>query len=444
MRTNLRWLAALLAGVLLSNGGARAQEPGMSDHKAAAQAFVALLAGGDYATAESRMDTTMRRLMPAARLAETWSAIQAQAGAFRAQRGATVNRVGGYEVVSVTCEFANASLDLQVAYNAAGEVGGLHIVPPATAWTAPSYVTASAFRTEDVAVGAGALALPGTLTIPAGSGPFPAVVLVHGSGPNDRDESVGGVKVFRDLAEGLSSRGIAVLRYEKRTRAHPASFATGHFTVNDETVDDAVAAAALLRGRKDINPARVFVLGHSLGGMMAPRIGQRDPKLSGLIILAGTTRPLEDVITEQTTYLAAAAGADSSQVKGQLDALRTGAAQVRALTPADSASPAHIMGAPVSYWLDLRGYRSAETAKSLRMPMLILQGERDYQVTMTDFAGWHAALDGKSGVVFRTYPPLNHLFVAGTGRSVPSEYSAPGHVAENVVADIAAWIREVR
>src|SRR4029079_4108127 len=171
-----------------------------------------------------------------------------------------------------TCEFANASLDLQVALTPAGEVGGLHIVPTPVGWTPPAYVTPSAFRTEDATGGTGPLSLPGTLTMPTGSGPFPAIVLVHGSGPNDRDESVGGVKVFRDLAEGLSSRGIAVLRYEKRTRAHPASF-VGHFTVNDETVDDAVAAAALLRSRHGIDPARLFVLGHSLGGMMAPRIG---------------------------------------------------------------------------------------------------------------------------------------------------------------------------
>ena len=443
MRTNLCSLAVLVAGLVLSAPGARAQERGVSDPRAAGQAFVTLLATGDFATAETKLDTTMRRLMPAARLAETWAAIQAQAGAFRAQRGATVSRVNGYQVVAVTCEFANASLDLQVAYSPAGEVGGLHIVPTPVGWTPPTYVVPSAFRTEDVTVGTGALSLPGSLTIPTGKGPFPAVVLVHGSGPNDRDESVGGVKVFRDLAEGLSSRGIAVLRYEKRTRAHPASFA-GRFTVNDETVDDAVAAAARLRARPDINPARVFVLGHSLGGMMAPRIGQHDPKLAGLIILAGTTRALEDVIMDQTAYLTAAAGADSAAARSQIDALRTGAARVRTITPSDSASLTPVLGAPASYWLDLRSYHPAEVAATLPLPMLVLQGERDYQVTMVDYAGWRTALAQKPGVTMRTYPALNHLFVAGTGKSVPAEYSAPGHVDEKVVTDIAEWVKRTR
>jgi len=403
MRINLRGRLALAACLLLPSTVATAQERPVSELRAAGQAFIGLLASGDFAAAESKLDTTMRRLMPAARLAETWTAIQAQAGAFRAVRGATVSRVAGYQVVAVTCEFAKASLDLQVAYSAAGEVGGLHIVPTPVGWSAPSYVTPSAFRSEGVVVGSGAVSLPGTLTMPTGRGPFPAIVLVHGSGPNDQDESVGGVKVFRDLAEGLASRGIAVLRYEKRTRAHPASF-TGHFTVNDETVNDAVAAAALLRGHAGIDPARVFVLGHSLGGMMAPRIGQHDPRLAGLIILAGTTRALEDVIMDQTAYLAAAAGADSAAAKTQLDALRTGAARVRTLTPADSASLTPVLGAPASYWLDLRSYRPAEVAATLGMPILVLQGERDYQVTMGDYAGWRAALAGKPQVTFLPIP----------------------------------------
>jgi dienelactone hydrolase len=435
--------SAIAVTVLLLAGTAGAQETTVTKPETAARAFVALLASGDFTAAETKLDTTMQRLLPAARLAETWAGVQAQAGAFRAQHGVSVTHAGRYTVAAVTCEFARASLDVQVAYDPAGLVAGLHMVPTPTPWEAAAYVTPSAFRVEDATVGTGALALPGTLTIPAGAGPFPAVVLVHGSGPNDRDESVGGAKPFRDLAEGLSSRGIAVLRYEKRSRAHPASF-TGRFTVDQETVDDAVAAAELLRGRKEIDPGRVFVLGHSLGGMMAPRIGQRDPRLAGLIILAGTTRPLEDVITEQTAYLARAAGADSEQARPQLDALRAGAAAVRALSPADSASLTPVMGAPASYWLDLRGYRPAEVAATLRLPMLVLQGERDYQVTMTDFAAWKRALGGRPDVELRTYPALNHLFVAGSGPSVPAEYAARGHVDSSVINDIAGWISRAR
>ena len=136
-------------------------------------------------------------------------------------------------------------------------------VAAAAAQTGPSTERA-------VAVGA-APGLPGTLTLPAGTARVPAVVLVHGSGPHDRDETVGVNKPFLDLAEGLAAQGIAVLRYEKRTRVAPLSFIGRRFTVNDEVVDDAVAAVQLLRTEPGIDPARIVVVGHSLGAVRASR-----------------------------------------------------------------------------------------------------------------------------------------------------------------------------
>lgn len=101
-----------------------------------------------------------------------------------------------------------------------------------------------------------------------------------------------------------------------------------------------------------------------------------------------------------------------------------------------------IFGVPASYWLDLRGYDPAESAKTLKQPMLILQGERDYQVTMEDFKRWNTVLAGKGNVTFKSYPGLNHLFIAGTNRSTPLEYEQPGHVDVRVVEDIASWIKK--
>ena len=222
--------------------------------------------------------------------------------------------------------------------------------------TAPpaAYVHKDAFREREVTVGAGEWALPGTLSVPVGQGPFPAVVLVHGSGPNDRDETVEKNKPFRDLAWGLASRGVAVLRYEKRTRQHGAQLAgVKNFTVQQETVDDALAAAELLRHTEGIDPKRVFVLGHSLGGMLIPRIGARDPQLAGLIVMAGAAKPLEDIILEQVAYLDAADGAVTDQEKSRFESLKAEVARVKALKPGDTGTA---LGAPDSYWLDLRGY----------------------------------------------------------------------------------------
>lgn len=310
----------------------------------------------------------------------------------------------------------------------------------------PAYVDVNLFYEQDVTVGAGEWALPGTLTLPAGPGPFPAVVLVHGSGPNDRDETIGPNKPFRDLAWGLACRGVSVLRYEKRTKQHAARFTAdllATLTVKEETIDDALLAVACLRGTPDIDPNQVYVLGHSLGGYLLPRIGAADPNIAGLISMAGPMRPLEDLVLEQVAYIAALDGAVSRAEQALLDALAVQAALVKDPNLSiDMPASSWPLGVPASYWLDLQGYRPAEDANSLNMPMVFLQGGRDYQVTLVDLEGWRSTLGSREDVEFRVYPDLNHAFIPGTGPCTPAEYDVPGHVAEEVVVDVAAWIEQ--
>ena len=206
-------------------------------------------------------------------------------------------------------------------------------------------------------------------------------------------------------------------------------------------MDDALAAAALLRKTPGMDPARVHILGHSLGGYLLPRICTADPNIASLIAMAGPTRPLEDTILEQETYIAALDGTISAAEKASLDVLAAQVGRVKSRnlsvnTPASDLP----LGTPASYWLDLRGYNPTDIARSLNMPMLILQGRRDYQVTIVDFNGWKSALASRSDVQFKLYPDLNHLFITGTGKCTPAEYEVAGHVAEQVVVDIAVWV----
>jgi dienelactone hydrolase len=341
--------------------------------------------------------------------------------------------VGELTVVALEVHWTSVALNFQVAWNKAGEIDGQFWRPVTAAsnFQSAPYAHPDTFFSTDVTVGDDVWKLPGTLTMPKGTGPFPAIVLVHGSGPNDRDESEGGAKVFRDLAEGLSSRGIAVLRYEKRTRQYPQQCASDSaFTVNQETVEDAARATALLRTQARIDPARVFVLGHSMGGYLAPRILKRDSKIAGFVVLAGNVRPLEELIVDQVEYLA--------NLKGNLTA------KDQAKLAEYKKNPFAGMNLPAPYLADLKGYRPDVEARSLNTPMLILQGERDYQVTMKDYVLWKSALEGRSNVRFHSYPRLNHLFIAGNGKSQPEEYQQPGHVDEQVVADIANWVLQNR
>jgi fermentation-respiration switch protein FrsA (DUF1100 family) len=307
----------------------------------------------------------------------------------------------------------------------------------------PDYAVPASFTEKDVTVGAGTeWALPGTLTMPAGKGTFPAIVLVHGSGPNDRDETILASKPFRDLAWGLASQGVAVLRYDKRTRVYGEKVAAlSNFTVKEESVDDALAAVAMLRQTPGVDPQRIFVLGHSLGAGLAPRIAAADPRIRGLVVMAGLTTTLEDTIVRQYEYLLALDGSLSDDDRKMIEDVKRQTARVKQLTTADLSSKELLHGAPVAYWLDLRAYDAITTARRLKQPMLVIQGERDYNVTMTDFAGWQRLAAQKKNVTTKSYPKLDHLFLEGEGPSSDAQYAVPRNIPRYVIDDIAAFVK---
>lgn len=434
-------IAVLL--IFAATGRAVAQQAEPSVLISRAQDVVARLVSGEVEPLLPTLTDQMKAAIDADGLRRMMPGLAVQFGAFKSQTGARFESQGVMRVVLVSCAFERANINFRVAFDPNDRLAGLGVsVPqPTVAYSAPPYVTASAFRNEAITVDAGGWPLPGTLTRPIGEGPFPGVVLVHGSGPNDRDESIGPNKPFRDLAEGLASRGIAVLRYDKRTRVHAGRIGgLRDFTVKHEVIDDAVAAVKMMRQTPGIRADRVFVLGHSLGGMLAPRIAAAEPSIAGLVLLAAATKPLEQAIVEQTRYLVMLDGKISADEETTIAAVTKLAADVRALKASDPPIASAGISAPASYWLDLRGYDPPAAARGLKQPMLVLQGERDYQVTMEDQAAWQRAIGSRANVQLKSYPALNHLFIAGAGASAPAEYMRPGHVDEAVIRDIAAWI----
>jgi dienelactone hydrolase len=421
----------------------------VDDLQQAAQDFVRWVAEGDFSSAGRLFDSNMVQAFPEAKLKETWLQLVGQVGPFlKILTCQTVERQE-HRIVTVSCQFEKAPIDIHVVFNRSGQIAGLNmqIAPAAAPYNAPAYVDAASFHEVEATVGSGEWALPGSLSVPDGAGPFPAVVLVHGSGPHDRDETIGPNKPFRDLAWGLASQGIAVLRYEKRTKVHAGQITPeqiARMTVQEEVIDDALAAVRLLRQTPGIDPGRIYVLGHSLGATMAPRIGQQDPSIAGLIIVAGMTRPLEDTILDQYSYLYNLSGSMTDGQKAELEELRAKVARVKDPDLSDQVPAKDLpLGIHPAYWLSLRGYKPAEMAKSLPMRIFVLQGGRDYQVTTAgDFSGWQNALGKKSNATLKLYPKLFHLFMSGEGPSTPQEYLVEGHVSDEVIQDIARWIRE--
>jgi dienelactone hydrolase len=427
---------------------AQEQQKPAPDFAALGRTVMIELGSRQFDKVAAQFDERLAEALPQAKLAEAWDKLVAQAGTLKRIRDVRVASLQTNQLVTITCEFEKATLDAKIAFRAAGRIGGLSFVPSESEetpsdWAPPDYAKPSSFHEQPAIVADGQWELPATLTLPAGNGPFPAVVLVQGSGPHDRDETIGPNKPFKDLAWGLDSRGIAVLRYTKRTLKYSgqSSVDPTAFTVKDETIDDARAGVALLAHQPNIDPKRIFLLGHSLGGYLAPRIAAEDSQIAGIMVMAGNTRPIEQLIVEQVRYMAGREGKISEEDQKHIDAAEEVARQIES-QELKAGTTINVLGSitPNSYWIDLRGYQPAAIAAGLKVPVLVMQGGRDYQVGEADFDGWKKALDGHANATLKFYPSLNHLFITGTGPSSPAEYARPGHVSQEIVQDIAAWV----
>lgn len=436
-------LASALLFVAPTAGATAVAPPTCQDH---ASALIDALARGDFAHAGKDFSSAVSQALPADKLQQVWTQVQAQVGAYQQHAAPTTKTVGGKPLLVTHLTFASMPLDALVACDAAGQITTFRLVPvqpvekPSVATT-----TTGGVREQPLAVTSPFGPLPGTLTLPHGDGPFPAVLLIAGSGPSDRDETIGPNKPFRDLAQGLAAAGIASLRYDKRTRVYAAQMASAEkagktLTVDDEVTDDALSALKLLAKQPGVEAKRVFVLGHSLGAMMAPRVGQRDPQLAGLILLAAPVTLNLDTVIRQVRYIGQQQGLSAAEISEQLAPIiqaRTALAKVDVAHPSDQL----YFHAPASYWLSLRDYNAVKVAASLHMPMFVLQGGGDYQVTpKDDFAQWQAAFPHSQRVHLKEYPGLSHLFMPADAVPGPADYAKPAHVDAGVIRDIASWI----
>jgi len=449
MKTFIKHLPVLFLLTICSSTSLQSQ-----DFEALGKALVNQLVARQFDQVEAQFDPQMKAALPVSKLPEIWDSLVSQAGTFKSIVGVRVTERQGLHAAIVTCDFERVTLDAKIFMDAQGQVKGLFFEPASTApggaageaeWKAPSYAKPEAFHERELTLVSGRWELPAILTLPNTKTMVPAVVLVQGSGPQDQDERIGPNKPFADLADGLATQNIAVLRYVKRTKQYGAdSKSDAPFTVKDEVTDDAKAAVALLTKMPEVNKKQIYVLGHSLGGMLAPRIAGDDPQVAGIIILAGTARPIGQVVVEQVKYIAGLTGTQTAEDKKQIEKAESIAAQVASPTLKPDAM-VDFFGSPIpgSYFLDLQNYDPGKAAANLKIPILVLQGGRDYQVTTADFEVWKKALASEPRATFKFYPAYTHLFMPGTGTgpASPEDYSVVGNVSEDVVNDIVHWIK---
>ena len=295
--------------------------------------------------------------------------------------------------------------------------------------------------------------LNGILSMPDDvSDKVPAVVLVHGSGPQDMDETIFENKPFRDIAEYLAANGIAVLRYDKRTLVYGAEMVEkfgGSLSVYEESIEDAILASEMLKSDPRIDGSRVFILGHSEGGMLAARIHAEGGDFAGLILLAGSPRSMLDIsYDQQMAYIEAMpAGDEKSAALAQMATYDDQVAALRSLSDDEAKSVAMPGGISFYYYKDMDDHPASSYIPDITVPFLVLQGSNDFQVYADkDFIMWQELFEGRTDAAFKLYDGLNHLFMPssiGNIMELQQEYQIVSQVDAQVIADIAEWIKAV-
>ena len=412
-----------------------------------AEAFITAMAEGDFDAAAAMFDATMKRALPAATLEnDVWGLVVNSAGEFVSFHETENKLIDGYYVCFVTSRHETSGVTLRVVLSRDGLVSGLFI--DAYPIIERDTVQRDGFTDTPVIIGEGTdFPLDGILSMPdSAGGPAPAVVIVHGSGAQDMDLTLYSNKPYRDIAEYLAANGVAAIRYNKRTYTHGAKV-DGSWTVWEETIEDAILAAEMLKADPRVDENRVFIIGHSMGGSLAPRIHAEGGNFAGLIMLAGTPRFLLDLSRDQNIAMIneTMEGEEREAALAQIEESWDADVLEMVSLPDTAAKDNMIGGVSAYYFKEL--YRNPIPAylELITVPMLIMQGSKDVQVSAdADFGMYKELLSGRPNVTFKLYEGLNHLFMAsaiGTISGLTEEYQIEGVVDGQVLADIAEWIK---
>ena len=388
-----------------------------------------LLLENNYKLSYNYLDESIKLKVSVSLLEETVLQLESQLGKFKS----IIDSNNEKETYFFYSEFEKMKLDIKITFNEENKIIGFFFVPH------------KEFKKEnslgkELNIKSNNLELKGTLLTPENDSLKKLVIFIHGSGPNDRDETIFENKPFKDIAESLYKRGIASYRFDKKTFSNPESF-NDNSTIDEEVTIDIINIINYFKNDNQFSNYEIIILGHSLGAYLTPRIINKSNKVSKAIMLAGNARPLDKLIIEQYNYLYELNSTED--LKSELGKLKNQISFLHSKKFNFNTSKENLpLNLSANYWQSILDYNPLKEVKKVKIPMLILQGERDYQVTIKDFELWKKSLDNNKKVTFISYPKLNHLFITGDKKSEPKEYMIKGIVDEMVINDIFNFIQK--
>ncbi len=390
-------------------------------------------------------DATMRRYMDANQLEVTWNSLIENYDSLQYINETIITQKDSFKITETKIDFVKKSFLFKLTINSKGEISGMYFLNTKLKYTPPDYINTLNFIETKFAVPAENIISEGVLSLPKAQQNLPLVIIVGGSGGTDKDGTLGPNKPYKDIAWALAAKGIAVYRYDKRT-ANPANLKgiknLNDFLLYEEYVEDIKNIVACFSEDKRINPKQIFIAGHSQGGFMLPYFAKACPKIKGVISLAGNYSNVVDLMAYQFEYLKQFLP-DSASTQAYDVMIKKAEYMKRNISSNQINKDSMILGLTMPYVRDMMANGPGKLHTVLdKKPALFIQGERDYQVPMSEFEFWKKAMQKSCCSIFISYPKLNHLLMEGEGISQPTEYNKPNNVPEYVVDEIATWVKK--
>ncbi len=442
--TKIRFILAM-SFILFAVVAGKAKEPDFMYIREAKDA-VRLFVEAKYDSLYAKFDENMAKQFTTETLEVIWNKLENNYGKFEMIKSAQLLPNDKMWMVDLTIGFINQDVSGKITYDSTNNIAGIFFTQAnkkSDFYKIPNYADTSLFYEQNISFGDSQWELEGTLTIPKNViGNAPLVILVQGFGSHDRDLTLGKNKIFKDIAWGLASKGIAVFRYDKRTFTYQNKVAKQiDLDFDDVIVDDVLAAINKLHASGLVNNKKIYVAGHSLGGYLLPRVIKNSDKLAGAIFLAPLGRNIAEVMLDQYKYFANMDGKIDDNEAKSIKAFTTQVNNSKIALQNDRILPKDLpFGLPGSFWKYLDNYKLEEFAKDVNIPTLFLQGKNDFQVTEKDWKIWESIFSNKKDCTMMKLDNLDHIFHNSLANPTPQDYLKYNHVDKTLVDAIFNWL----